>query len=154
MTSAHVPEPPTIDPRAPLARRARRRHLVIADDSAEMRRLIRGAIGRQFDDVIEVADGRALFWAILRASVTAHDKAAPELVLITDVAMPAYDGLEVIDAWHDVEQDIPTIVITAFPSETVRARAQALGVFLLAKPFSIAQLRQVVHDRFDVARDP
>lgn len=153
MTSAHVPEPPTIDPRVSPARRARRRHLVIADDSAEMRQLIRGAIGRQFDDVIEVADGRALFWAILRARVMTHDKAAPELVLITDVAMPAYDGLEVIDAWHDVEPDIPTIVITAFPSETVRARARALGVALLAKPFSIAQLRQVVHDRFDVERD-
>jgi len=130
--------------------RARRRHLVIADDSAEMRQLVRDAVGPQFDDVIEVVDGRALFWALLRSSFLAADATAPELVLITDVAMPAYDGLQVLDAWRDAEHWVPTIVITAFPSESVRARAQDLGVILLAKPFSITTLRQLVHDVFDV----
>lgn len=123
-----------------------RRHLVIADDSAEMRQFVRDAVGRQFDDVIEVADGRALFWTLLRAGFTAEGAAPLDLVLITDVAMPAYNGLEVLDAWRDAARGIPTIVITAFPSEAVRARAHELGVTLLAKPFSIAKLRQAVHD--------
>jgi CheY-like chemotaxis protein len=125
---------------------ARPRHLVIADDSAEMRQFVRDAVGRQFDDIIEVADGRALFWVLMRSGFAAEGAAAPDLVLITDVAMPAYNGLEVVDAWRDAARGIPTIIITAFPSETVQARAQELGVVLLAKPFSITKLRQAVRD--------
>jgi len=131
--------------------RGRRRHLVIADDCAEMRQFVRDAVGLQFDDVIEVADGRALFWALLRSSFAAANATAPELVLITDVAMPVYDGLLVLDAWRDAQHCVPTIVITASPSEAVRVRAQDLGVTVLAKPFSITKLRQLVHDVFEVA---
>jgi len=58
--------------------RGRRRHLVIADDCAEMRQFVRDAVGPQFDDVIEVADGRALFWALLRSSFAAANATARE----------------------------------------------------------------------------
>jgi len=146
-------EPPAHRATDPTAS-ARRRYLVIADDSAEMRQFVRDAVGSQFDDVIAVADGRALFWTLMRSSFTTADLGAPELVLITDVAMPAYDGLEVIDAWRDAEHGVPTIVITAFPSESVRARAHELGVTLLAKPFSVTTLRQLVRDALVVVGEP
>ncbi|MEO7732788.1 MAG: DNA-binding response regulator, partial [Kofleriaceae bacterium] len=60
-------------------------------------------------------------------------------------AMPAYNGLDVLDAWDD-QAAIPTILMTAFPSDAVRARAAQLGVALLAKPFSLARLRRIVQD--------
>ena len=129
---------------------ASHRRLVIADDSAEMRRFVRNAVGPAFGDVVEVCDGRELFWALLRARFAARSQ--PDLVVITDIAMPAYNGLDVLDAWGD-DVAVPTIVMTAFPSEAVRARAARLGVALLAKPFSLARLRRIVQDVLDgVAR--
>jgi CheY-like chemotaxis protein len=125
--------------------RARPRRLVIADDSTEMRRFVRRAVGPAFAEVVEVCDGRELFWTLLRARFEA-EPASPELVVITDVAMPGYNGLDVLDAWGDDASRVPTIVMTAFPSEQVRARAALLGVTLLAKPFSLTRLRRVVDD--------
>jgi DNA-binding NtrC family response regulator len=120
------------------------RRLVIADDSAEMRWFVRTAIGDEFADVVEVADGRALLWTLLRSSFAAPPGTLPELVVITDLSMPAYDGLAVLDAWHDLAPGVPTIIITAFPSAAVYARADELGAFVLAKPFLTAELRHLV----------
>ncbi|MBL0214889.1 MAG: response regulator [Myxococcales bacterium] len=129
---------------------------MIADDSAEMRWFVRSAIGREFREVVEAADGRELFWTLLRAQFADHTDNKldqRDLVIITDLYMPAYDGLDVLDAWGDLEPRVPTILITAFPSEAVRQRAKALGIALLPKPFSTTALREalreVSHDQHD-----
>lgn len=117
--------------------------LVIADDSAEMRCLVRTAVGDQFADVVEVGDGRELLWTLLRASFRSTG-ADPEIVVITDLCMPAYDGLAVLDAWSEIEHRVPMILMTAFPSPQVRERAERLGAVVLVKPFSTPTLRRVV----------
>jgi CheY-like chemotaxis protein len=122
------------------------RRLVIADDSAEMRWLVRSAIGDDFHEVVEAADGRELFWTLLRTSFVARDPEHDNLVVITDLCMPGYDGLEVLDAWRDLEHPVPTLLITAFPSDAVRARAKEIGVAVLAKPFSTAALRLALRE--------
>jgi len=127
------------------------RRLVIADDSADMRWLVRTAVGNEFADVVEVSDGRALLWTLLRASFAAAAGTAPALVVITDLRMPAYDGLAVLGAWRDIAPKVPLILMTAHPSDAVYARAGELDAFVLAKPFPTAALRglvnQVVADR-------
>ena len=129
------------------------RRLVIADDSAEMRWFVRSAIGREFREVVEAADGRELFWTLLRAQFSDKPLDLRGLVIITDLYMPAYDGLDVLDAWGELDHRVPTILITAFPSEAVRERAKALGIALLPKPFSTTALREalreVSHDQHD-----
>lgn len=117
-----------------------RRRLLIADDSSEMRWLVRSAVGAEFAEVVEAADGRELFWELLRCSRTDGENQ----VIVTDLCMPTYDGLEVLDAWLDLNPHVPTILITAYPSEAVRERAAQLGAVLLAKPFSTAMLRAAV----------
>ena len=128
----------------------RRRKLVIADDSPEMRWFVRSAIGAEFREVVEAANGRELLWTLLRSQFAAKDLDHRDLV-ITDLCMPAYDGLEVLDAWGDRKHSVPTILITAFPSEDIRQRAKALNVIVLAKPFSRAALRQALDE---TTRDP
>lgn len=122
-----------------------RRKLVIADDSAEMRWFVRSAIGGDFREVVEAANGRELLWTLLRSRFSSRDLDHRDVV-ITDLCMPAYDGLEVLDAWRDREPRVPTILITAFPDDVVRQRAKDLHVVVLAKPFSRAALRQALHD--------
>jgi DNA-binding NtrC family response regulator len=127
--------------------------LVIADDSAEMRWLVRTAVGKDFADVVEVADGRALLWTLLRSGFTSDPGRPPELVVITDLCMPAYDGLDVLGAWRELAYDIPTIIMTAYPSAEVAARAEQIGAFVLAKPFSTASLRWLLASMLDGLRN-
>jgi CheY-like chemotaxis protein len=108
-----------------------------------MRWLVRVAVGGQFADVVEAGDGRELLWTLLRLFMKQRER-VPELVVITDLCMPAYDGLAVLDAWTELECQVPLIIITAYPSAFVHARARELGAFVLAKPFSTLALRQLI----------
>lgn len=120
--------------------------LVIADDDANMRALVRATLQGEYEDVVEVGDGRELFWRLVRASFARRGEELRRLVVITDVRMPGYDGLDVLDAWQDGPSDVPTIVITSFPDDAVRARVEQLGAVLLPKPFTRATLRAVVDE--------
>jgi FixJ family two-component response regulator len=56
--------------------------------------------------------------------------------VIADVHMPQMSGVELCQRLAEQGHDIPTILITAYPNESVRARALADGVVgYLIKPF-------------------
>lgn len=118
--------------------------LIIADDNSDMRTLVRSTLRRDYPDVIEAADGRQLFWQLLRTSFVSSGKTPSQLVVIADVFMPTYNGLDVLDAWHDRGSNVPVIVITAFPDDRVRARVRKIGGILLPKPFTRTSLRDAV----------
>jgi DNA-binding response OmpR family regulator len=120
--------------------------LVIADDDADMRSLVRATLAADFPDVIELASGRDLFWHLLRTSIASVRAPARPMLVVADVRMPGYTGLEVIDAWQNPERDVPFVVITSFPDEGVRARVAELGATLVTKPFTRAALRDGVRD--------
>jgi len=66
--------------------------------------------------------------------------------LIADVQMPGMSGLELRDALVASGQPIPTILISAYPDEGVRARALHAGVIgYLAKPFNEDDLLACIH---------
>ena len=57
--------------------------------------------------------------------------------LIADITMPDMTGLELHAEIKAMGRNIPTILITAYPSDTVRERALRAGVLgYLTKPFS------------------
>jgi FixJ family two-component response regulator len=106
-----------------------------------MRWLVHTMFADHFTDVIEVADGRALFWELVRC---ARSLAAEDVVVITDLRMPHYSGLDVIDAYGELGYHPPTVVMTSFPdADAYTATARAGGV-LLSKPFATAELRRSV----------
>jgi FixJ family two-component response regulator len=56
--------------------------------------------------------------------------------IVTDVQMPGMSGLDLQDQLRARGAAIPTVFITAFPEEHVRARAEAGGAIgFLPKPF-------------------
>jgi FixJ family two-component response regulator len=56
--------------------------------------------------------------------------------VIADVQMPAMSGLDLLTQMRIRGNDVPFIFITAFPDESVRARAVKAGaICFLAKPF-------------------
>ncbi|HEY4176732.1 MAG TPA: response regulator [Kofleriaceae bacterium] len=117
------------------------RRVVIADDSAEMRWLVRNLVRDHFDLLVEVSDGRGLMWELLRSS---YANSPPPALVISDLAMPAYNGLDVLEAWRDLHPHIPLIVITAFPEPEVYDRARHLGAYVLAKPFTTTAMRKAI----------
>jgi FixJ family two-component response regulator len=61
--------------------------------------------------------------------------------LITDVNLQGMSGLQLQDRLAAVGQSIPTIVITGFPDERVRAQALGAGAIgFLAKPIATEDL--------------
>jgi FixJ family two-component response regulator len=59
------------------------------------------------------------------------------LCIIADVQMPAMSGLDLLTHMRSQGNEAPFIFITAFPDESVRARALKAGaICFLAKPFA------------------
>ena len=57
--------------------------------------------------------------------------------VVADVQMPGMSGLDLLKHVRTRGNDVPFIFITAFPDESVRARALKVGaICFLAKPFT------------------
>lgn len=109
---------------------SRTKHILITDDSATMRRMVRACL-RDVPDVLidEAASGLE---ALERLTL------APVDLLILDLNMPDIHGLEVLQfvRGHQTYQDMPVIVLTTRSDEDSRRAAEAAGVSLyLTKPF-------------------
>jgi FixJ family two-component response regulator len=82
---------------------------------------------------------RSLGYSVEAFPSAADFLASPRLVetacLIADVHMPAITGLELYRRLIDIGHAIPTILVTAYPDDDVRARALNDGVVCyLRKP--------------------
>lgn len=57
--------------------------------------------------------------------------------VVADVQMPGMSGLDLLNHVRNSGNNVPFIFITAFPDESVRARALKVGaICFLAKPFA------------------
>lgn len=119
------------------------RILIVADDSAEMRWLVTSALERQFDEVIQASDGGELLEQLVHC---AQEHAAAEVVVVTDLRMPRYTGLDVIEAYAELAYYPTTVVMTSFPGTDVCARVSQAGAVMLPKPFGARDLRRVIEE--------
>jgi FixJ family two-component response regulator len=75
--------------------------------------------------------------------------------VISDVQMPVMSGIELQTLLRKQGRSLPFIFITAFPKETVRARALSEGaICFLAKPFDGHTLIRCVEAALGTHRDP
>ena len=73
--------------------------------------------------------------------------------LIADVQMPGMTGLELYQHLSTSGKRIPTILITAYPDDGVRARALSAGVIgYLSKPFDEDDLLACIRSALTQAR--
>jgi DNA-binding response OmpR family regulator len=105
--------------------------ILIADDDADVRRLIVTLLERAGFRAIEAADGREalrLLYAQRPAAV------------VLDVTMPALDGWQVLERIRDVS-DVPVLMLTAQGEELHRVRGLRAGADdYVAKPFGRQEL--------------
>jgi signal transduction histidine kinase/ActR/RegA family two-component response regulator len=127
--------PPDAWPTLPESRdgSTRREHILIVDDSADMRDYIVRLLAPRWR--VEVAaNGRAALSAVAREQ--------PDLI-ITDVMMPELDGVELLEALRrdPLTSDIPVLVLSARAGEEARLDGLKAGASdYLVKPFSGREL--------------
>jgi CheY-like chemotaxis protein len=117
------------------------RHVLVAEDDREMRRLVVETLRRDGYAVSEVANGEEL---LLRLT-TPPSPSAPRIdLIVSDIRMPEYTGLEVVDALRRSRRTTPVILMTAFGDRETRALADSLNAVLFDKPFAMDDLRTAV----------
>src|SRR5579863_5101412 len=117
--------------------------VLVAEDDREMRRLVVEALRKDGHLVHEAADGHDLVNAIVRA--VAQEPGAPGIdVIVSDVRMPGFTGIDVVEWLVYIGRRLPFVLMTAFGDDELRQRARAAGAVVLDKPLSLAQLRDAV----------
>jgi CheY-like chemotaxis protein len=126
--------------------------VLLVEDDHEMRQMIAGVLRRDGCYVVECANGdEALEW-LGPGVLDGYVERLPALV-VSDVRLPFFDGLEILEGLSCANQRIPVILITAFPEDEVVERAYALGARnVLAKPFDLRDLRAAVRAVLPPAR--
>ena len=114
--------------------------LIIADDDDDLRDWLAVVLAPLDAEIHQAANGATL-WRLIATG-------APADLVITDVRMPAPDGLEVLARVRASGSSVPFLVVSAFADEAVRTAAARHGAEVLAKPFTgkqlLARVRQLL----------
>ncbi len=111
--------------------------VLLADDEPAMLDLVGGLLVADGHVVTLVHSGEE----VVRAFGEYDERAEPFDLVVTDHRMPQKGGLDAAYELRSSGVSTPIVVMTAFPDDALRRRADALEVTLLAKPFRLAVLR-------------
>ncbi|MBI5508888.1 MAG: sigma-54-dependent Fis family transcriptional regulator [Deltaproteobacteria bacterium] len=120
--------------------------VLIADDEANLRKVLCTLLEREGHETVAVEDGEAALAAIGKGDVD---------ILITDLRMPGMSGLDLLRAALKIDANLPVIVITAHGSVDTAVSALKDGAFdYITKPFDKDELRIAVRKAISVRRAP
>ncbi len=120
------------------------KRLLIVDDDPRTRRVLQ-ILARKMGLECEAAAGADEALASFRT-------ARSDLV-VTDLRMPAKDGIEFLDELRTIDAEVPVIVLTAHATVPTAVAAMKLGaVDYLQKPFDVDGLELVVRRALELSR--
>jgi DNA-binding NtrC family response regulator len=118
--------------------------ILIIEDEAKMRRLLELNLGE--DGFKTLSAGDAETGLKLLASEPVH-------LVLTDLKLPGMNGLEFLQTAKQQNPALPIVVMTAFGSVETAVEAMKAGASdYVLKPFSLAEMRMVVHKELDNSR--
>jgi len=116
--------------------------ILIVEDEAKMRRLLELNLGEDGFTTLSAGDAETGL-KLLREN-------AIDLV-VTDLKLPGMDGLEFLQAAKRQNAALPVVVMTAFGSVETAVEAMKAGASdYVLKPFSLTEMRMVIHKELDV----
>jgi len=103
---------------------------------------------------------QALDLAGMTVQSFANGDRVPELVsfglpgvVLTDIRMPGIDGMTLMNRIHEIDRDIPVILLTGHGDVQLAVRAMREGAHdFIEKPFSVSQLTEIVARAIDYRR--
>ena len=125
------------------AGRVSRRQLLLAEDDGPFRYLLTSALRKDGYQIVAVSNGVDLM-DMLGDSLSATGTLAPFDLVLSDLRMPGWPGLEALAKVTQDPKMPPLILFTAFGDEDTHRRALKIGALtLLDKPFDIDNLREL-----------
>jgi CheY-like chemotaxis protein len=113
-------------------------HILVVDDEAAVREMMRAALGLRGYRVTLAANGEEGLARFREHSGTIS-------LVITDLMMPVMDGAALIEAVRRIDPRVPIVASSGLPELDRLGGIQASGVqAFLPKPFSVHALMQVV----------
>ncbi len=110
--------------------------LLLVEDKTELRAMLRKALERAGYSVDDAADGSAAVNKI---------RAQRYLMVLTDLKLPGYSGLDILRETKQADPTIPVILITAFGSVEEAVTAMKEGAFdFIQKPVDLDHLKLLV----------
>jgi two-component system response regulator (stage 0 sporulation protein F) len=120
------------------------KRLLLAEDDAAFRELLRQSLMRAGYEVVAVADGTELLEQLAK-SRSGDSQRAPFDVVVSDVRMPGWTGMNALATLRSRHQTPPVILITAFGDEPLHEQAKRAGaVAVFDKPFDIDDLHMLL----------
>ncbi len=142
LPAAEMAERPSAGEAKSAARGRLKLHVLLAEDTPIVARVIRTFLEQQGFRVTLVEDGKKAL-----AALKQHDDI--DLVLM-DMRMPEMTGLEVTQQWRRIEpqgRHVPIIALTANSTTIERDQCFAAGMdHFITKPVSQARLLEVIHE--------
>lgn len=115
--------------------------VLIIDDAAFARRMIRKAIEEVGHRVLEATNGQEGL-----DMAAAH---SPDCIM-TDLLMPKMDGFAFLKAMREKQIKIPVIVLSADIQESARKKSEDLGAFMmLKKPPKAPEIQAAIQKAMD-----
>jgi two-component system response regulator AtoC len=121
-------------------RRAPKR-ILIADDDAAIRGLLKDFLGGEGFETIEARSGKEV--------LQAASAGGPDLLLL-DLRMPEWDGMEIMRRLKERDVTVPVILMTAYGTSSSAIQAIQLGAFdYITKPFELEDVLLTVNRFFE-----
>src|SRR6201987_2350974 len=118
--------------------------ILIVEDEAKMRRLLELNLGEDGFSTFSAEDAEAGL-KLLREN--------PIDLVVTDLKLPGMSGLDFLHKAKEQNASLPVVVMTAFGSVETAVEAMKAGASdYVLKPFSLAEMRMVVHKELDHSR--
>jgi two-component system NtrC family response regulator len=118
--------------------------ILIVEDEAKMRRLLELDLGDDGFQTLSAEDAELGLKLLQNNSVD---------LVITDLKLPGMNGLEFLQAVKRFQEALPVVVMTAFGTVETAVEAMKAGASdYVLKPFSLDEMRMVVHKELDVQR--
>ncbi|MDY0322885.1 MAG: response regulator [Candidatus Carbobacillus sp.] len=115
------------------------RQLLVVDDQAGIRALLKEIFRREGYDVLEAADAEEGLAVI-------SDAAKNIGLILLDVKLPGMNGIDFLRQLHINGLNVPVVLMTAYGEVEQLEEAKQLGVKdFFSKPFDIDEIKQVVH---------
>jgi DNA-binding NtrC family response regulator len=119
------------------------RTVLLVDDDPSFRRVVEYQLREDGYRVFAVPNGTTALQQFQAEHVD---------VVLTDVKMPASDGMDLLARLKILQPDLPVVMLTAHGTIGAAVAAMKLGAFdYLTKPFTREQLRMVLSKTLDVA---
>src|ERR1700687_4592928 len=116
--------------------------ILIVEDEAKMRRLLELNLGDDGFTTFSAEDAEVGL-KLLREN--------PIDLILTDLKLPGMNGLEFLQAVKHQNSALPVVVMTAFGSVETAVEAMKAGASdYVLKPFSLTEMRMVIHKELDV----